>query len=115
MVLHLFFSTGPATFFTRTEDHREVCQVLLDPSHPSLAEAPLQRQAEAHLGRCSYVLTELPKDTVLDILEAAAQFRLVRKAHQIHTTADIHGENQALFQGIAEALGYRKIVFPCVC
>jgi hypothetical protein len=54
----------------------------------------------------------LPDATVEQILEAAAQYRLERKSRRLARTREIHGEEQALYQGMAETLGYRHNAFP---
>jgi hypothetical protein len=110
--LHVFFDPGPDRFYTRTLNHREVAQLHLDlTEYPDLDPIP-QRPAEAHLGRCSYVFKEVSETVVDEILRAAARFRLERKARRLRRTQEIHGPDQALFEGMAEALGYRRNAFP---
>ena len=107
VVLHLYVR-GPesAACFTRTSEHREIPQVKLDLS--VLEEFSGRRYAEARLGRCATPLEEMEAGRADSLLEAAAKFRLKRKGERIAETAKIHGRDQALFQGIAEALGYRQ-------
>src|SRR5205814_22592 len=45
-------------------------------------------------------------------LEAAAQFRLQQKANRIRNKIDSHGRDEALFQEIAAALGYKENKLP---
>ena len=112
VVLHVFFSTGSERFFTRTVNHREVPQVLLDLNDFQDLRPPHYLPADAHLGRCSYVFKSLDDAVVHEVLEAAAQFRLEQKARRLGRTRDIHGAPQALYQGMAETLGYRRNAFP---
>lgn len=112
VVLHVFFNTGPERFFTRTRDHREVSQVKLVIGEDIDLEPLTYFPADAHLGRCSYVFAGLADEVVDEILKAAAQFRLERKARRLARTREIHGEEQALFQGMGEAFGYRHNAFP---
>ncbi len=112
VVLHLYFHTGSDRFFTRTASHRAIPQVQLNIQDVDDWETAGFALAEAHLGRCSYVFHQLPRETVAAILEAAAQYRLERKARLMRRTMEIHGREQALYQGIAEALGYRHNAFP---
>ncbi len=112
VVLHVYFEEGPERFFTRTSHHHEVPQVRLDlHAYPDL-EPLSYLPADAHLGRCSYIFTELDDSLVEEILEGAAQYRLECKAQRLARVADLHGEDQALFQGMAECLGYRHNRFP---
>lgn len=112
VVLHVFFQTGPEQFYTRTLNHREVPQVRLRISDYEELGALSYVPADAHLGRCSYTFTDLDDERVHTLLEAAAQFRLERKARRLNRIREIHGIDQALYQGIAEALGYRNNAFP---
>ncbi len=110
-VLHLFLSprTG-STFFTRTTQNREVPQVHLDGT-PFDGRAG-ERSAPARPGRCVHHLTALPEARVLAIMEDAARYRLERKGLRWQRVAGIHGMDQAIFTGIAEALGYSRNKLP---
>ncbi|MGI9243088.1 MAG: DUF2851 family protein [Verrucomicrobiales bacterium] len=106
--LHLYVVAPPGDrYFTRTSSHREVIQVQLDLAAID-QDAPVYFQAEAKLGRCSQPLAGMGATELAGLLEAAAQFRLQRKSRRFHRVAEIHGRQQAFFQGIAEALGYRN-------
>lgn len=106
VVLHLF-TTAPITrVFTRTAQHREVIQVLLMPEMLHDNVRP-NRMAEARLGRCSTPLREMEESRVMTLLESAAQYRLQRKGEKLHALARIHGREQAIYQSLANALGYR--------
>lgn len=110
-VLHLFLTPrAGGTFFTRTAENREVPQVPLDITRcePGTDE----RSAPAHPGRCVRSLASLPESRVLEIMEEAARYRLERKARRWRRVADVHGFEQAVFQGIAEALGYSRNKLP---
>lgn len=106
VVLHLFLSAPDARIFTRTLQHREVLQVQLTPAMLRHNARPY-RIAEARLGRCSMPLREMQESRVLAMLEAAAQYRLQRKGEKIHALVRIHGREQAIYQCLANALGYR--------
>ncbi len=111
VVLHVFFERGCERFFTRTLQHREVPQLKLNLDDSDLE--PLDYlPADAHLGRCSYAFKDLADDKIHRILKAAAQYRLERKSQRLARTTEIHGEDQALLQGMAEALGYQHNTFP---
>ena len=115
-VLHLFVEQSERTFFTRTPSNREVIQVRVDPN--ALPEAFGSSIALARPGRCQAPLKDLPAEQVNSILDAAAQFRLRQKAGRMrrridscHSGSD-HGRDEALFQEIAGALGYKQNKFP---
>jgi hypothetical protein len=67
------------------------------------ANVPLARP-----GRCQAPLKDLPEEQLCRILAAASQFRLQRKAVRIKTIVENHGRDEALFQEIAAALGYKE-------
>ncbi|MFT5471036.1 MAG: hypothetical protein ACI8UO_006169, partial [Verrucomicrobiales bacterium] len=114
VVLHVFPSpaaAGGARFFTRNSKNEEIVQVALD-LESAERKPRYEMQAEAHLGRCAKPLESMPRSEIDSLLVAAAQFRLAEKARRLTLTAEIHGRDEALFQGIAEALGYRPNKVP---
>ncbi|MBA3830343.1 MAG: DUF2851 family protein [Chthoniobacterales bacterium] len=109
-VLHVFVEAGPRAFFSRTSAQRNVPQVQVDPATlPAglAANLPLARP-----GRCQAPLRDLPEEKVRNILDAAAQFRLARKAQRLGRLAELHGRDEALFQELATALGYKQNKLP---
>lgn len=110
VVLHVFTRAGGGEFFTRTAQHRNVPQVLLDPAI-LLGDTPLALP-EAKLGRCAGPLREMPEEKAREVVLAAAQFRVRRKAAALARLAEIHGADEALFQALAAALGYKSNKLP---
>jgi hypothetical protein len=110
VVLHLFTRRGEGEFFTRTAQHRNVPQVLLDLA--KLADDRHDAQADAKPGRCSGPLRELPEEKAREVLLGAAQFRLRRKAAALARLAEAHGTDEALFQALAATLGYKNNKLP---
>lgn len=106
VVLHLFLGAPESSVFTRTADHREVMQVRLTPEMLREAARP-QWLAEARLGRCAAPLRDMGDDRVMSLIEGAAQFRLQRKSDRLRGLIRIHGREQAVYQSLANALGYR--------
>ena len=109
-ILHVFVENSSREFFTRTKSHRNVPQVHVDPA--ALADAFSANLPLARPGRCQAPLRNLPEEKVRSILDAAAQFRLQRKATRIRRKIDNHGRNEALFQEIGAALGYKENKLP---
>ncbi len=112
VVLHVFFEAAPGEgeYFTRTLAHRDVPQVRLDLQACSAGPPP--PPAEAKCGRCSFPLETLPAASVRSLLASAARHRLDRKARRLERLAEMHGVDQALFQEMAAALGYRPNKLP---
>lgn len=107
VVLHVFFAAPEEeVFHTRTSQHRLVPQVRLDAA--TVAPEPPSVSAEAKCGRCSFPLAALPAQRVLSLLEAAARFRLERKAQRLTRLIEARGVEEALFQELAACLGYRR-------
>src|SRR4029079_15449674 len=88
-VLHVFVQGSESTFFTRTSSHRNVLQVRLDPA--TLPDAFTSNVPLARPGRCHAPLKDLPEERVLSVLDAAARFRLQRKATRLHAMLEAHG------------------------
>ncbi len=110
VLLHVFFKPSRHNFFTRTANHRNVAQVMLDLQ--ALSTAPLVDVPCAVPGRCSPILTEMTASDLDSVIESAAFFRLDRKASQLARAVDAHGADQAVFQAMAVALGYARNKLP---
>lgn len=104
-VLHLFVERSDRAFFTRALFNRNVPQVCIDPT--TLPAAFNENIPLARPGRCQAPLKNLPEERVRSVLDAAAQFRLRQKANRIRSMIDVHGRDEALFQEMATALGYK--------
>ena len=109
-VLHVFVDKSDREFFTRTKSNRNVPQVRIDPA--TLPEAFSANIPLARPGRCQAPLGNLPEERVRSVLDAAAQFRLRKKAARIRAKFENQGANEALFQEIAAALGYKENKLP---
>ncbi len=110
VVLHLFFRQESAEFFTRTAAHRLVPQVLLsDQIATTAASAP---QPAAKPGRCSLSLGNWAPSKITSLFEAAARYRLELKSARWQRVINAHGWDQAVFQGLAETLGYANNKLP---
>src|SRR2546426_6089461 len=113
-VLHVFIERSNRQFFTRTRSNRNVSQVCIDPT--VLPDAFSANVPLARMGRCQAPLKDLPEERVRSVLDAAAQFRLQQKCARIRNKIDNHGRDEALFQELAAALGYKenKLPFPLI-
>jgi hypothetical protein len=109
-VLHVFVDKSEREFFTRTKSNRNVPQVRIDPA--VLPEAFSANIPLARPGRCQAPLKGLPENRIRSVLDAAARFRLEKKAGRIRTKTENHGRDAALFQEIAAALGYKENKLP---
>ena len=106
VVLHVFVHGGEAGAFTRTHANREVPQVRIDLAQ--LQGDPPNPVPAAKPGRCIAPLRELPMEKVRAVLDAAAQFRLQKKSARIARLIELHGRDEALYQSLAGALGYKS-------
>ena len=109
-VLHVFVEKSGREFFTRTKSNRNVLQICIDLT--ALPDAFSANIPLARPGRCQAPLKDLPEERVCNVLDAAAQFRLQQKANRIRSKIDSHGRDEALFQEIAGALGYKENKLP---
>ena len=108
VVLHLVLRAPEQRFFTRTSQHREVPQVVLKPEMLATDAQPQRGLAAARLGRCALPLAEMELSRVQSIIESAAQFRLEKKSARLHRLVEAQGRDQAIFQALAQTLGYRN-------
>ncbi len=111
VILHVFTETGKTDFFTRTMGHRNIPQVLLDPTTLSGVDVP-NPLPEAKLGRCSGPLSQMDGDRVREVLLAAAQHRFRRKAGTLARLREAHGADEGLYQALAATLGYKSNKLP---
>ena len=120
-VLHAVWETpGAKSFFSATASFRHVPQVVLGkhliapwpelrPLCASLLRGPLPNAVP---GRCSAALAALPGNEVAEILRAAGMYRLRQKARRWFWRRKIAGPEQALFEALAEALGFHANQIP---
>ncbi len=109
VVLHLFIH-GPADSraYTRTAEHREVPQVQLRPEMLSDGFTKPVHLAAARLGRCASPLAAMNEAAVRSLIQASAQYRLKRKSRRLHQCVQVQGREQAVYQALAQTLGYRS-------
>ena len=106
VILHLSVEPSARTTFIRTSEHREVTQVRIPRTHLDTLLPPPLLQAPVTLGRCFFPLSEMKLSRVEDLLKKAAIHRARIKAARFSCVADVHGYPQALWQALANALGY---------
>lgn len=106
VVLHVF-TDGPSLnrTYTRNSDHRQVTQLQL-PQY-TWAQGPPDFLPEAFPGRCVAPLAGMSDGEVKSLLESAAQYRVQAKTNRLEMMSNARDNDQALFQAIAEALGFR--------
>tara|TARA_B110000908_G_scaffold119814_1_gene140420 strand:+ start:2993 stop:4363 length:1371 start_codon:yes stop_codon:yes gene_type:complete len=108
VVLHVVFTEGDREQFTRTTEHREVPRVVVPVS--VIREAlnmPLVEMAAAHPGRCFHPLADMHDGNIDALMREAARHRASVKALRRSRTVDVLGEDEWLWQALAETLGYR--------
>lgn len=76
-----------------------------------LGGEPIAAPASVH-GKCASPLRDLPGDTLLELLNQAALIRFCRKAAQIEARARQSGWEQALWEELFGALGYKHNTWP---
>jgi Protein of unknown function (DUF2851) len=105
VILHVLARRSGTASFTRTIEHREVLQVELTRDYRS---AIIETEIDlAKPGACCGPLARFAEQKVNQILETAARLRLERKTQLLRRAIHIHGIDEALFQALAIALGYK--------
>lgn len=110
VILHLFTQQGKTETFTRTLQHRQVPQVMLDLKQ--LSHVLPEHLPEAKPGRCIGPLRRLSLERVRAVLLGAAELRLKRKGAALATLRELHGSDEALYQALAATLGYKNNKLP---
>lgn len=103
-------------FFTSTDHHKEVPLVILEPQisqHiPEIIDqfesTQQEREVGALIGRCQRELDKLPEHEVEALLTEAGWWRFRSKAKLWKSRRELKGLEEALWQGIAEGLGYHE-------
>jgi hypothetical protein len=120
-VLHVVWEErGAKSFFPATSSFRRVPQVVLSsqliapwaelqPLCASMLHHPLPASTP---GRCSPILADLPSDKLIEILRAAGLFRLRQKAQRWFWRRRLASPEQALYEALAEALGFHANQIP---
>lgn len=120
-ILHVVWEArGGKSFFPATSTFRRVPQVVLNsqlvapwsdlqPLCASLLHYPLPGAVP---GRCSPALAALPREKVVEILRAAGLFRLRQKAQRWYWRRRLTSPEQALYEALAEALGFHANQIP---
>lgn len=113
VILHVVLHDPPREFFTRTSQDLLLPRILITPE--ALQEAlgkPRLSQALARPGRCLRPLAGLAAPDLNDLLQKAALHRAQVKARRHRRIARVHNPAQALWESLAEALGYSKNRLP---
>ena len=108
VVLHVVFVESCKQRFTRTSKDRDVPQVVVPQTVLSEAlQMTVKAQAAAHLGRCYQPLAGMHEGNVNALMMAAVRRRVRLKAERRARTVEVIGEEEWLWQSVAEMLGYR--------
>lgn len=110
VVLHVFVHHSRRRHFSRTAGNSEVPQVCLADHSPTDAE--WDSDAQARPGRCLAPLRDLDSGSLLALLATAARRRIEEKARTLGTMIASRGEDAALYETVAVALGYKNNKLP---
>jgi hypothetical protein len=80
-----------------------------------LGQDSLRSLPESLQGQCCAPLRELSPERLTSLLHQAAQVRLQAKAQQLQSRARQVGWEQALWEGLFRALGYKQNTWPMQC
>jgi hypothetical protein len=120
-VLHVVWDGDPGRkFFPATSSFRRLPQVVLsrqiiapwEELRPLCDEVAQGPRPGARPGRCSPEFARLSPAQVLGIVRTAGLHRVRHKARRWHWRGRIAGAEQALFEALAEALGFHSNQVP---
>ena len=111
VILHVVWSAEHSAGWTTLDFHQvldsPIAELSLQLDHASIRTLP-----ENFLGQCSAPLRDLPEGELLELLREAAQVRLENKAAHFRVRAQHVGWEQAFWEGLFRALGYKHNVWP---
>lgn len=111
--LHVVWDAGPgAKAGLPTMPIRNVLDAPLDELRLWLDAEAAPALPAAQAGLCSPLFRDLPAGLLRELLLQAARVRLERKASQLEARAKVAGWEQALWEGLFAALGYKHNVWP---
>lgn len=96
VVLHVVFAESGRTWFTRNERHEEVARIVVD----------ADRTLEGSSRRCCAFFRDMDEGRRDDFLRSVAAYRLENKRRKWKQRVDGFGRDQALYECLAETLGY---------
>jgi len=102
VILHVFLRRSRNFYFTKTNGFRHVPQVCLY-SQPIPREMPKKETLSS---------LPIPLTHAIPLLEDAAMRRMRRKTDLLQRRISIQGSDQALFQSLATAMGYKRNALP---
>ena len=113
VILHIVLHDSGPTFFTRSFNHRDIPRIILSPAVVNAALGrPRLSQALARPGRCLQPLAQMPVEDAASLLRESAKHRAQLKATRFEQTAKLHGFSQALWESLADALGFSANRLP---
>ena len=110
VVLHVYWTEGSRDFFTRSTTGRSIPQVKLLLERVNVDRVDFVPNTMP--GRCVAPLAAMGGDKLERLLSAAAHYRMVRKSKRIARASEAHGESEAVYQCLAETLGYKLNKLP---
>ncbi len=120
-ILHVIWEASSRPVYPATADFKSIPQFVfskhLAAPFPALlpilqAYAPSAQLPESKPGRCQAQMASLPIEKLLEIIQSAGLFRLTQRAQRWHWRAKLTSPEQALFEALAEALGFHANQIP---
>ena len=113
VILHLVLEDAGPTFFTRTNADRSVPRAVIpQPEVLAALGKPRLTQALARPGRCLHPLAQMDDEAVEQLLAQACRHRFSLKARRFERIERTHGFSQALWESLADCLGFSANRLP---
>ena len=112
VILHVVWDGKPAAASPTTLSLQKVLDAPLDDLRLQLEHNSIRALPENLVGKCSAPLRELDATTLMTLLNQAAHVRLQNKSAHLRARAQHVGWEQALWEGLFRALGYKHNTWP---
>lgn len=106
VALHIVLTPPPEGWYTRNQQHRNIPVLYLPPASWQQVESNNTRFRDEPLPRCRKPLADMPAESIIRLLKAAAAYRQEKKRHHFHQRLSVAGEAQAWYEAWATTLGY---------
>ncbi len=106
VILHLACTPSRREWFTRNSRHERISLAVIPPAALALAETPPSGNAPERHCRHAELLAAMAPEPLETLLQSAAAYRFQNKHRRYAERVKYAGEEQTLFESLAETLGY---------
>lgn len=108
VILHVTFQKTEDDWFTRNSRHEEIPMIIIPERTWKKALFIPHHQEKIKGGKTNHPLSTMDEDAISSLLLSAAAIRWSQKAQRFNKVKEQFGLDQALYESLAETLGYNR-------